>query len=296
MTVVILLLVHLPAHLVLLPWLMRMKSVGKMHAQPPIIRLSVINPSAVRWLGTRDRSRGSKTHVGTVSGTRHGFRSLEAGSDPEPFRSLDAGSDPKPAEQRHNFHQHTMIWWGLTTTADRRILSSTAEYYYRLPLRLWLLLLIIKYHRTVDIKTTINHVEAPRYPLNEYWTMIFSIDIDNRRWWMSAWRWRRSTSWLVHDPGIPGYGWDRVGIFTYTWQYGGEFWPSHQTLFTVGFHGSAHGQAKQFTLSDTGRISDPWTSSSVVGVECWIHKKSNIFLALFEILKSLASSIARDDA
>jgi hypothetical protein len=48
----------------------------------------------------RARSRGSKTRVGTVSGTRNGFRSLEAGSDPEPFRSLEAGSDPEPERRR----------------------------------------------------------------------------------------------------------------------------------------------------------------------------------------------------
>ena len=34
------------------------------------------------------RSLGTKNRVRTVSGTRNRFRSLEAGSDPEPYRSL----------------------------------------------------------------------------------------------------------------------------------------------------------------------------------------------------------------
>ena len=72
---------------------------------------------------SRDRSRGSKTRVVTVSGTQHVFRSFEAGSDPEPFRSLGAGSDPEPAQQRQpsatqiHKHTHTMM---MTTDDCRR--------------------------------------------------------------------------------------------------------------------------------------------------------------------------------
>jgi len=44
----------------------------------------------------RDWSRTSGTRVGTVSGTRYGFRSFEFGSGPEPFRSFECDSGPEP--------------------------------------------------------------------------------------------------------------------------------------------------------------------------------------------------------
>ncbi len=96
---------------------------------------------------------------------------------------------------------------------------------------------------------------------------------------------------LVHDPGSPGYGWDRVGIFTYTWRFGGKL-PTlcSRWKFTVpvlvGPNNSRYPTRSHFWTRDPSLLNRLWKPFILLNVQTrpflfilWIASNSELCIS-----------------